>query len=283
ARHPCSPGAFVNTALARPRTWRSIPALLIAIALAFAGLVVGASPARAAEGDVVGATLQWGVKESFRNYLAMPFAHGSVTVSGGVTDAMPYTWSSGAGSSQAGSAAYPGAVHFTAHDGALDIHISNVTVQRTATGGAVVADVVSKDRDSGDPLSFPHVQLATFPVANWEPVDGTVTVANAPATLTDAGSAVFGGMYAAGEAVDPVSFSWPVEQAPAPQPAPTPTITVSKTNDLVSGDLVTVRGAGFGDPSVLGARPPLWGKFAGTYVVFGSFADEWKPSEGVGS
>src|SRR5690606_17645523 len=93
----------------------------------------------------------------------------------------------------------------------------------------------------------------------------------------------FGGMYAAGEAVDPVSFSWPVEQAPAPQPAPTPTITVSKTNGLVSGDLVTVRGAGFGDPSVLGARPPLWGKFAGTYVVFVSFADEWKTSEGVGS
>ncbi|NKX94177.1 hypothetical protein HF995_13010, partial [Sanguibacter hominis ATCC BAA-789] len=54
-----------------------------------------------------------------------------------------------------------------------------------------------------------------------------------------------------------------------------PSVTVSKTSGLVDGEKVTVRGTGFvaGDPAAVGARPPLAGKFAGTYVAFGRFAE----------
>jgi hypothetical protein len=71
----------------------------------------------------------------------------------------------------------------------------------------------------------------------------------------------------------------------APAPAG-PTVTVSKTTELDSeGETVTVTGAGFvpDAPGTSGTRPPLAGKFGGSYVVFGKFADAWKPSEGAPS
>lgn len=71
----------------------------------------------------------------------------------------------------------------------------------------------------------------------------------------------------------------------APAPA-APTITVSKATELNSeGELVTITGSGFvpDAPATSGSRPPLAGKFTGTYVVFGKFADAWKPSQGIPS
>src|SRR5690606_14721100 len=71
----------------------------------------------------------------------------------------------------------------------------------------------------------------------------------------------------------------------APAPAG-PTVTVSKTTQLDrDGETVTVTGTGFlpNPPGTTGTRPPLAGKFGGAYVVFGKFADAWKPSEGAPS
>ncbi|NLC97988.1 MAG: hypothetical protein GX678_02785, partial [Actinomycetales bacterium] len=63
-----------------------------------------------------------------------------------------------------------------------------------------------------------------------------------------------------------------------------PSVTVSKTKFIGAEEaVVTVAGKNF-DPSLAtGARPPLAGKPAGAYVVFGAFADEWQPSKGAGS
>ncbi|WP_396659428.1 HtaA domain-containing protein, partial [Microbacterium sp.] len=64
----------------------------------------------------------------------------------------------------------------------------------------------------------------------------------------------------------------------------TPSVSVSKTTDLArDGETITVTGTGFvpDPPSTDGTRPPLAGSFGGAYVVFGKFADEWKPSEGA--
>lgn len=61
-----------------------------------------------------------------------------------------------------------------------------------------------------------------------------------------------------------------------------PTVTVSDTELLPSGvQQVTVSGKGF-DPSLaVGTRPPLAGSPAGAYVVFGRFAETWRPSAGA--
>ncbi|WP_139416023.1 HtaA domain-containing protein [Agromyces laixinhei] len=73
---------------------------------------------------------------------------------------------------------------------------------------------------------------------------------------------------------------------PAPPEPTTPSVTVSKTSGLdAAGETITVRGSGFipNAPATNGVRPPLMGKFAGAYVVFGSFAADWKPSAGAAS
>lgn len=58
-----------------------------------------------------------------------------------------------------------------------------------------------------------------------------------------------------------------------------PSIEVSKTAGLdPAGDTVTVTGAGFDPAANLGTRPPLAGKPAGVYVVFGKFDALWRPS-----
>jgi hypothetical protein len=62
------------------------------------------------------------------------------------------------------------------------------------------------------------------------------------------------------------------------------TVSVEQTDFLPSGSYeVTVEGSGFDPADATGTRPPLAGKAAGTYVVFGKFADEWRPSAGAPS
>jgi hypothetical protein len=79
-----------------------------------------------------------------------------------------------------------------------------------------------------------------------------------------------GATNAANELVQPVRF--------------TPAIAASETADLArSGEPITVTGDGFDATGNLGARPPLSGKPAGAYVVFGKFDAAWKPSAGAPS
>ncbi|MAS54299.1 MAG: hypothetical protein CMJ44_06690 [Pimelobacter sp.] len=62
------------------------------------------------------------------------------------------------------------------------------------------------------------------------------------------------------------------------------TVSVAQTDFLPSGSYeVTVEGSGFDPADATGTRPPLAGKAAGTYVVFGKFADQWRPSTGAAS
>ena len=252
-------------------------------------LVFAPAAAHAAPGDVTGATLQWGFKASFRSYIAGPIAHGSWTLTGGITDATPFTWSAGTGSATA--VGYPGSIRFQGHEAmgvpagsyALDLTLSDVRVVKASDAAAtIVADI--RSNSLSDPTTFvtsPDVNFAAVNLAGGTNASTATTVSfmGAPATLTEAGAEAFSGFYSAGAELDPVSFSWPVEQAPEPA---APTITVSKsTNVSLAGEVVTVRGTGFGpvEGAPRGTRPPLADKFAGAYVAFGKYADVWKPSD----
>ena len=62
-------------------------------------------------------------------------------------------------------------------------------------------------------------------------------------------------------------------------------MTVSKSTGLnPAGETITVTGSGFVPADgAKGSRPPLAGKFGGAYIVFGTFADNWKPSKNAPS
>src|SRR5690606_21047322 len=111
------------------RRWR---ATAVAAAVGVAATVATvASPSAAAPVAATGGSIEWGVKASFRNYVASPIAHGTITTAGGATQlssgAFSFPVNGGSHDADAGAtdAASDGSVHFVGHGGILDVLISD--------------------------------------------------------------------------------------------------------------------------------------------------------------
>lgn len=203
---------------------RALASVLAGALIASAAAVGVVTPASAVEGDVTSATLDWGLRESFRSYISGPIAHGAVeTVGGVVNNTTSYRWSGGTGVYEDASAdvSYSGGVRFTGHAGALDLLIENLRVEVDGSTGTLYADVTSKGL-SGPDFDADDVAFATLTPGAPTVAGDVATWANVPATLTAQGSAAFSSMYPAGAALDPVSFSLPYE-IPTPDPVATTT------------------------------------------------------------
>ncbi|WP_193608939.1 Ig-like domain-containing protein [Nocardioides lijunqiniae] len=88
--------------------------------------------------------------------------------------------------------------------------------------------------------------------------------------------------YSTGGSADPRKIANPFSVAYSEQL--TPEVTISRTTFLPNGaQEITVQGTGFDPSAATGARPPLAGRPAGTYVAFGKFPEAWRPSAGVAS
>ncbi|MFJ9570028.1 HtaA domain-containing protein [Streptomyces bacillaris] len=219
-RRPIALAAAVATAAALGATF-ALPA--------FADSAPSKGPAAAAAPklDLTDGTLDWGFKESFRKYLAMPFAHGKITVSDGAKQAENngvFTFVDGKGSYDTGThatdTAFKGSVNFYAHDGALDITLSDVKLSTTRTGGAITADVKTPQGTTDD------VDIATLDLSTVRPGQGdggAMVFKDIPATLTKAGSEAFNGQYKEGDALDPATLSVKAVTPPTSQPTEQPT------------------------------------------------------------
>lgn len=293
---------------AQKKWWRRSTSFL---ASATAGLLVTggmvAIPAvahadeAAQPGVVADATLDWGVKASFRNYIYnFTMFEGRTTMLGSATQPEPkgiYHWSTGSGNAKTdGSSAdvdfgAGNGVHFQSHpmtvDGekvyALDMTFTNPHVVLTSpTTGELRMDVAGYEFKSmtevGDPYELTDANIAELELPAPAKSGDTLTWSDAAATLTDEGAIAFGGFYPAETELDPVTFSLPTTAA-------TPAVQVVGSTDVVTGKsrTVTVKGSGFvpDAPTTSGTRPPLAGKFTGAYVAFGSYADAWTPSSGA--
>lgn len=150
-------------------------------------------------------SLTWGVKASFRSYITGPIAHGSIALSGGAGSVdgvfwFPQSSSDVDASSGTGSVSYRGTVAFSGHSGALAVRLADPVVRVTgpSTGSLSVATTSGR---------VDVATLALGQAARSVGTGGAVTYTGAPATLTASGVAVFGGFYAAGTALDPVTFT----------------------------------------------------------------------------
>ncbi|SDH28869.1 HtaA domain-containing protein [Agrococcus jejuensis] len=216
---------------AMPVRRRALATILSALLVAAGAVgVVAAPPASAATQDVANATLDWGVKQSFRSYIAGPIANGTTIVSGGVVaGANGFTWASGAGSADAatsaGTVSLPGSVQFQGHGGLLDLTLSDARVELvSATEGYLVFDVASKGLQSGTIEQHPDTRFAQIDLTGLATSAESISIAGAASTLTEAGAAAFAGFYSAGTALDPVTFTLPlvaVEQPTDPGTEPT--------------------------------------------------------------
>ncbi|MFF2273003.1 HtaA domain-containing protein, partial [Agromyces sp. NPDC058136] len=163
---------------------------------------------------VADATLDWGVKESFRSYLSSGIANGEWQVQGASETDGVFGFTSGTGAfdeqAERGTVAFGGSIRFTGHEGVLDTTIANPGLEFDGTGVAYLTLDVSGTTQDGTPVEAKRVRFAELDLASgFAATDGALTGADVPATLTADGAAAFG-TYAAGEELDPVDFTIPL-------------------------------------------------------------------------
>lgn len=232
-----------------PRIPRSIGAVIASVAVGGALLAVPAgasatvSPTTvdsAASCEITGGTLKWGVKESFRSYISGSIANGSWEASDGATYETPdFEWSNAKGSidpaTGTGRVSFTGAVHFTGHDGVLDLTIANPTIEFEGDGrAALMLDARSTDT-TGEVVVDEDAQwvgdmTVPDPIA---PSENALTLSDQGAVLTSEGAKAFAGFYQAGVDLDPINLDLqlsgcestatsPATTAPPETTAPTP-------------------------------------------------------------
>lgn len=181
-------------------------------------------------GAVSQARLDWGVRTSFRNYISGGIAKGSWELSGVRYGNGVFGFSGGTGtfSSGSGSVTVPGSIRFTGHDGILDLRLKNLRLEIAGSKGVLHAHVVSNDM-SGRTTDYGTIPVADVDLTGLRAEGGTLSVKNAPATLTAKGAAGFAGFYKAGEPLDPVTLTATLSQrADRTDAGQTRTVTVTE-------------------------------------------------------
>ncbi|SCF80085.1 HtaA domain-containing protein [Streptomyces sp. Ncost-T10-10d] len=220
-RRPAALAAAVATAAALGATVFALPAL------AADGTAPDGAAAAAPKPELKDGTLEWGVKESFRRYLASSFSGGKITVKDGATQAPDngvFTFVNGKGTYDTATHgtdnAFEGGVNFYAHGGVLDITLSDVKLSTTGTGGAITVDVATPEGTRND-VAFAALDLSA--VKPDRGAGGAMVFKDIPATLTKAGSEAFNGQYKEGDALDPATLSVKAVSAPTTEPTQKPT------------------------------------------------------------
>lgn len=157
------------------------------------------------------ATVDWGVRRTYREYVTGPIAKGKWTLSGGAQDGGAFfRFPRGTGSYDARKgtldAGFAGTVRFTGTG--LDLTLTRIAVRVGGGKGTLYADVT--DAAEGSPPRK-GVPLITFAAKDFTPKKGLAVLTEVPATLTPQGATAFGNLYAAGTAMDPVSLAVAVD------------------------------------------------------------------------
>ncbi|MFC1404455.1 MULTISPECIES: HtaA domain-containing protein [Streptacidiphilus] len=181
-------------------------ALAASAALLCAGPLLTAQSASAATVSFSSGSLDWGVKASFRDYLASAAAAGTITPTGGATRNSDGTFhfdldkASYDTTTHAVTSSYGGGLHMTGHSGALDIVLTDLRIDTSGSTGTLTADVSSKQMDGSSTFTGDDVALVTFTVSQ-----STFSGASAATVLSSAAVKAFAGFYPAGTAMDPVT------------------------------------------------------------------------------
>lgn len=215
----------MNPRLSR-RTGVTLGSTIGAAALA-AGLLVAptaavATPAAAplaAQNDaggaceVTGGTLTWGLKESFRSYISGSIANGSWDTSDGADYEIPnFIWSDPVGEfdpeTGTGQVSFTGTVHFTGHDGVLDLTLANPTIEFEGDGtAALLMDASSTDMEGEVAVDETQVWVGAITTPDTIAVtDDAIDLPDMPTKLTNSGAGAFAGFYEADSDLDPITL-----------------------------------------------------------------------------
>lgn len=178
--------------------------------MSFSLLIPIAVAAEATEIAGVEGTASWGIKESFTKYLTSPFAGGTIAATEGASWAAPIfnlpidTDASTVTDNDTAVIDLDGAIHFSAHQGALDIALDDLKIHVDGSTGYLTADFSSLPLDVAKPVVSDDAVLVdiTFPESIDFSQNSTIT---GTTVLAETGAPVFGN-YDAGEAFDDITL-----------------------------------------------------------------------------
>lgn len=180
-------------------------------------LAPAASPVFAAQDvpcQVTGGTLTWGVKESFRAYISSTIANGEWKADKGASYETPnFTFTKPTGkidpATGQGKVSFEGTVNFTGHKGALDLALSNPTIEFEGDGKASLL-VDTRSTDMEGKLAIDEKQVwagdVTAP-ATFDVKSDALSIDAMPTKLSEAGAPAFAGFYQGGTELDPITIA----------------------------------------------------------------------------
>ena len=179
------------------------------------------------EGDltVFNGRADWGVKESFRNYIEGNIAAGEISTSEGATrgDDGIFSFTDATGGVNLDDVTaeidFTGTVLFEGHiygdaDPLLYMSVTDPRVEIDGEAGTLYADVVSKSLTDAELLTYDDVALADLDLSgvDAEVDEGVLSWGPIPAALTTEGVPAFADFYVEGEQLDPISLAVSVDE-----------------------------------------------------------------------
>lgn len=205
-----------------------------------AQIVSEQAPAAASQ-SLQDASVDWGVKSSFRRYITGPVAGGSQELTGATSNADgSYHFTAAEGTVEADGSYHVkftgSSVKYTGHHGVLEVTISDLELVIKDGQGSLYANISERPYNGNTtpnpPVQHDHTLIGTFDASSLKNEGGQLTLAASDATkvkLSPEATSVFAGFYQAGQELDALAFSAKLvtKQAPAPEkpadPAPEPT------------------------------------------------------------
>ncbi|MBB4664058.1 HtaA domain-containing protein [Conexibacter arvalis] len=268
----------------------------LALAVLVAALALAAScasGARAAQTPIAsGAGLDWGLKESWRNYIG----EAGTSVSAGATRNpdgtfhFPVRGGSYDDVTRNTTVQFGGTVQFLSHCAGgvatrpceLDLTMADPRVEITEDGAFLYAKMTSRPITGGEIVDYPQVKVAELDVEEAVPaVDGgTTRWAGLPATVAEEGAAVF--TYSVGTVIDPVTFAY---DGPGGKPAgetwATPGTIAYATSPLASTAGATIKWTQPGRTA--GERLAIYGQDSSGFALVDAATFAVKPGTRIAS
>ena len=201
-----------------------------------AQIVSEQAPAAASQ-SLQDASVDWGVKSSFRRYITGPVAGGSQELTGATSNADgSYHFTAAEGTVEADGSyhvKFTGSnVKYTGHHGVLEVTISDLELVIKDGQGSLYANISERPYNGNTtpnpPVQHDHTLIGTFDASSLKNEGGQLTLAASDATkvkLSTEATSVFAGFYQAGQELDALAFSAKLvtKQAPAPEKPADPT------------------------------------------------------------
>ena len=201
-----------------------------------AQIVSEQAPAAASQ-SLQDASVDWGVKSSFRRYITGPVAGGSQELTGATSNADgSYHFTAAEGTVEADGSYHVkftgSSVKYTGHHGVLEVTISDLELVIKDGQGSLYANISERPYNGNTtpnpPVQHDHTLIGTFDASSLKNEGGQLTLAASDATkvkLSAEATSVFAGFYQAGQELDALAFSAKLvtKQAPAPEKPADPT------------------------------------------------------------